>query len=230
MNTVWTIITGLAVLVTLGRLGLQVLQPVAEVLRSWLRRRELSARISVEIGGDRIELEQASSEQISQLLEAFQRMHPEDPDAATERVQAERRLIEDRASRSAAERSLAPYLPANPRRAKRLINHERLYATIAEDRGVFGGDPELTYRHLAKWVLIVEHWPRLGAALVRSPMHIGALEHAADVDELQEVLTATVPGVYASMDLVQVLRDGIPLAPVLPRLVRFEPAAQHGSS
>ena len=65
-------------------------------------------------------------------------------------------------SRENAETEMAPYLPANLRRAKRLINHQRLYALIGEQRGIFGGDPELTHRHLAQWVLIVEHWPWLG--------------------------------------------------------------------
>jgi hypothetical protein len=101
------------------------------------------------------------------------------------------RLKEYKTKRDAAEYELRPYLPANPRGAKRLINHERLYAQIAEDRGIFGGSPELTYRHLAKWVLIVEHWPRLAAALTREPGKIEALER---------------------------------LAPILGRLVRFEPA------
>lgn len=213
-------VSGAAVLFYLTRF----LKPLAQVIQAWLRRRQLNARISVEIDGDRIELENASPDDIEQLLDAFRERHPEGIGADSERTRAERRLIEYRANRSEAELWLAPYLSANPRMAKRLINHERLYTTIAEDRGVFGGDPELTHRHLAKWVLIVEHWPRLGAALVRSPGHIDALERAVDVDGLQEILVATVPGVYASTDLVQVLRDGIPLAPVLPRLVRFEPA------
>jgi hypothetical protein len=210
--------TSVAVLILVQRL----VKPLFEALRGWFRRRQLHARISIQIDGDRLELDHASSEQIEQLVQAFQERHSED----SEQAQAEQRLIEYSANRSEAERWLAPYLPANPRRAKRLLNHERLYATIAGYRGVFGGDPELTHRHLAKWVLIVEHWPRLGAALVRSPVHIQTLERATNVDELQAALTATVPGVYASTDLLQVLRDGIPLTTVLPRLVRFEPAEQ----
>jgi hypothetical protein len=210
--------TSLGFLISVQRL----VKPLFESVLGWFRRRRLHARISIQVGDDRLEMANASREQIDQLLEVFLRRNAE----GSERAQAERRLIEYSANRSEAERWLAPYLPANPRRAKRLINHERLYATIAEDRGVFGGDPELTHRHLAKWVLLVEHWPRLGAALVRGPVHIEALERATDVDELQAALTATVPGVYASTDLLQVLRDGISLAPVLPRLVRFEPAGQ----
>ena len=53
------------------------------------------------------------------------------------------RLKEYRTKRDEAEKELGPYLPANPRGAKRLINHERLYSQIAEDRHIFGGTPNL---------------------------------------------------------------------------------------
>jgi hypothetical protein len=129
--------------------------------------------------------------------------------------------------REAAERRLAAYLPANPRRAKRLINHERLYRQIGESRGIFGGDPELTYDHIARWALIVEEWPRLGAALTSDPAIMRRLETAADVTELQQKLDTQVPAVKATDELFKVLCEDrvVRLSPVLARLVRFEPAA-----
>jgi hypothetical protein len=128
--------------------------------------------------------------------------------------------------REAAERRLAVYLPANPRRAKRLINHERLYRQIGENRRIFGGDPELTYDHMARWSLIVEEWPRLSAALTRDPAIMTTLESAADTDSLQQALDVQVPGVKATDELFMVLcGDGdVRLSPVLARLVRFETA------
>jgi hypothetical protein len=126
--------------------------------------------------------------------------------------------------RDAAERELAPYLSANPRRAKRLINHERLYARISEQRSIFGGDPELSYDHLDKWVLIVEDWPRLGAALTRDPEIIVQLETAQGIAFLQTALDAAIPGVKASEPLLKVIAKAPKLSPVLARLVRFEPA------
>ena len=134
------------------------------------------------------------------------------------------RLAEYTTKRDEAERELGPYLPANPRGAKRLINHERLYVQMAEDRGIFGGDPELTYRHLAKWVLIIVHWPRLGAALTRDPDKIEALESCTDIETLQQRLSLVNPNTRATDELLRVLSKAVPLSPILGRLVRFEPS------
>jgi hypothetical protein len=137
----------------------------------------------------------------------------------------DRRLMEYKKSkRDEAEKELRPYLPANPRSAKRLINHERLYFQIAEDRDIFGGNPELTYRHLAKWVLIIEHWPRLGAALTRDPDKIQGLESCTDIKALQERLDPIDSNSQATDELLRVLSKTIALSPILGRLVRFEPA------
>jgi len=128
--------------------------------------------------------------------------------------------------RDAAERRLAAYLPANPRRAKRLLNHERLYRQIAESRNIFGGDPALTYDHITRWSLIVEEWPRLGAALTSDPAIARGLETAADIAVLQQKLDKLVPGVKATDELFTILcgTGNVRLSPVLARLVRFEPA------
>jgi hypothetical protein len=147
-------------------------------------------------------------------------------DEAHRRLAAEDlRLREYRTKRDDAERELLRYLPANPRGAKRLINHERLYVQIAEDRDIFGGNPELTYRHLAKWVLIIEHWPRLGAILNRDPDKIEILENCANVEDLRHELGLIDPNIIASDGMFSVLAEAIPLAPVIGRLVRFEPSA-----
>jgi hypothetical protein len=135
------------------------------------------------------------------------------------------RLREYKAKRDEAEYELRPYLPANPRGAKRLINHERLYVQIAEDRGIFGGSPEVTYRHLAKWILIVEHWPRLGAILTREPDKMKALENCTSVEVLQTKLKLIDPNIRATNEMFSVLGKAVPLSPVLGRLVRFEPSA-----
>jgi hypothetical protein len=141
------------------------------------------------------------------------------------------RLEEYDLSRDVTESEIAPYLPSNLRSAKRLVNHERLYALIGEYRGIFGGDPELTHRHLAKWVLIIEHWPRLGAALTREPAMMNALEEASNISELQTALDLISPGSRADDELFQVLQYGTSLSPVLARLVRFEaPRTQAGTA
>jgi hypothetical protein len=177
---------------------------VVETWRSRYRRRRLEARI-------------ASAEDVA----AFEEEDREFFALGTE----DRRLLRYRAERDEAEKELGPYLPANPRQAKRIINHERLYALIAEDRGIFGGNPELTHRHLAKWVLILEHWPRLGAALTREPAKMQEIEECLTVEMLGQVIDSLISGTQVTDELFQFLRGGVPLSSILDRLVRFEPSA-----
>lgn len=181
-------------------------------LAAWLWSRYRVRKLTLRVGGVEAELQSGNKDR------EFATLTDED-----------RRLVEyigeypeKRQEREEAEAEIGRYLPANPRGAKRIINHGRLYALIAEDRGIFGGDPELTYRHLAKWILIVEHWPRLGAALTREPSRMEAIEDCSNVEALQGAIASTAPGVHATDELFQFLRDGIPLSPVLARLVRFE--------
>ena len=175
-----------------------------EVIRSQKRRRSLKARINFAPTGEVGENEAAK---VSTSLSA-----------------EDLRLKEYRTKRDEAEAELGRYLPANPRGAKRLINHERLYGQIAEDRHIFGGEPELTHRHLVKWVLIVEHWPRLAAALTLCPDEIRTLEDCADIQSLQEKLNSFDVNIRATSELLEVLSKAVPLSPILGRLVRFEPS------
>jgi hypothetical protein len=176
--------------------------------RNERRRRSLEARTS----GDSDLL--AEADDSSELAEERGRLAAEDL-----------RLKEYRTNRDEAEHELHSYLPANPRGAKRLINHGRLYIQIAEDREIFGGSPELTYGHLAKWILIVEHWPRLGAALIRDPHKMKILENCGNTRDLQNELELIDPEIPATNEMLNVLGKAVPLSPILGRLVRFEPAA-----
>lgn len=185
-------------------------QDFAKTLWAWLRRRSLRLRI----GMLEIELGTTKPEQLSALLGAL--------------GSEDLRLLEYTVQRDEAERELASYLPDNPRRAKRLLNHERLYARIAEDRNIFGGTPELTHRHLAKWILIMERWPRLGATLTRDPSQMRVLEEASDSAALQKEVSFA--GVRATDRLFEVIHEGVLLSPILERLVRFEASASYSES
>ena len=191
----------------LGAFFIWAIITYANQSRDEKRRKSLEARIS---GDADLPSEAADS---SELAEERSRLAAEDL-----------RLKEYKTKRDEAEYEFRPYLPANPRGAKRLINHERLYVQIAEDRNIFGGNPELTYRHLAKWVLIVEHWPRLGAALTREPDKIEILENCASIEALQEELKLIDPNIRATDQMFRVFSVAIPLSPILGRLVRFEPS------
>lgn len=191
----------------LGAFSIWAIIAYANRSRDEKRRKLLEARIS----GD-ADLPSGATDS-SELAEERSRLAAEDL-----------RLKEYKTKRDEAEYELRPYLPANPRGAKRLINHERLYVQIAEDRSIFGGNPELTHRHLAKWVLIVEHWPRLGATLTREPNRIEILEDCASIEALQEELKLIDPNIRATDQMFRVFSIAIPLSPILGRLVRFEPS------
>lgn len=124
-------------------------------------------------------------------------------------------------ARDEADAEVRRYLPANPRTAKRMVNHFSLARAIAEQRGLFR-DSGLTHKHLAKWVGLSEQWPPLGAALTVTPERMTDLEAAADLPELQKTLDTLAPGTTASAELLRRLREGDPLSAVLDRLVRFE--------
>lgn len=113
--------------------------------------------------------------------------------------------------------------PLLPRAAKRMINHARLLTHIAIDRGMFGGDEELQPAHLGEWIIIRERWPELAARIGAHPEEMHQLEKLAnDGGRLVEYVGA-VDGID---DLAHLLRQKPQLAPVIERLVRFEPAPQ----
>lgn len=116
---------------------------------------------------------------------------------------------------------LRRYLPANPRTAKRMVNHASLARAIAEQRGMFR-DSAISQEHLAKWIALSEQWPALGSALTKAPHRMVELEKAASRAELQEVLDEIAPGTVASDEMRGLLKEDYPLGPVLDHLVRFE--------
>lgn len=128
-----------------------------------------------------------------------------------------------RRARGEAAAEVKRYLPPNPRTAKRMMNHLSLARAIAEERGVFT-DGTVTHQHLGKWVGISEQWPQFAAALSVTPSRIDALEAAASVAELQELVDALAPGTPDVAALYDRLNDDHPLASVLDRLVRYEGA------
>ncbi len=203
----WILVIAIAILSALAPIGWNM-------IRSRVRRRGLSARTST-VASD---LDFNEDKESSQLA------------SGPYRSSEEYRLALYRKQSNEAENELVKYLPSNPRRAKQLINHQRLYARIAEDRKVFGGKPELTHHHLAKWVLIVEEWPRLGAVLTHDPSKMSALEESSTLDGLQKSIDNSAPGIRATDELLQILHNEITISPILARLVRFEAAPSASAS
>ena len=124
-------------------------------------------------------------------------------------------------ARQDAEEEVRRYLPANPRTAKRMVNHVSLAMAIAEQRGLFDGST-ITRQHFRKWIGMSEQWPALGAALTAAPERMADLEKA-DLPALQELVGDLAPGTMCTEDLRLRLKEGVPLGDVLLHLVRFEP-------
>jgi len=142
-------------------------------------------------------------------------------------------LVEHRAQRYLVEQSplsrrvaaeVDEFLPHLPRSHKRLANHFRLQLAIAVGRGLLGGASELTHEHLAKWVVLRQQWPELGAALTFEPEKAFELERAETKTELDEALERLRLPVIGSDELFRFIQKGQKLGPVLKTFVTLEPA------
>jgi KAP family P-loop domain len=100
--------------------------------------------------------------------------------------------------------------PALPREAKRSFNHAQLMTEIARARRMFGGAPELTPAHLAKWLVLREQCPAVARRIAR---------------ELEQ-LSRPTPGSPEEYDheIDEYLAGDPCLADVIERLVYFQPA------
>ena len=117
----------------------------------------------------------------------------------------------DSAEFRAVETFIVENPPVLPREAKRSFNHAQLLTEIARAREMFGGEPELTPAHLAKWLVLREQWPALGREIAVEPERLTDLESRNGGPEVP-------PEVY------ELLRRGPRLSAVIERLVYFQPA------
>jgi hypothetical protein len=126
-----------------------------------------------------------------------------------------------RVARRDAENMVRNYLPANPRIAKRMVNHASLALAIAKQRGLFE-KRRVTEAHLGKWVGISVQWSGVAAALTTKPDRIVELEDCVDLTVLQEALDRLAPGSIASAELQRRLSESPTLRDVLHSLIRYE--------
>jgi len=117
-------------------------------------------------------------------------------------------------------------MPPLPRNAKRLINRLRLLIFIAQERGMFGGTPELTPQHIGKWAVLRERWPELAQALAGYPGGMTELEALAGAgpNAFGDQLKTLVPPLAGDQDLQGYCQSSTKLGPVMERLIHFEPA------
>ena len=185
-----------------------VLLPVAIALGVWSRRLRKRQRERREDLRDQIEELKGQQLTPEQIEHEVAQKTPEVPGQG-------RALISDLVSSSFldsdefrdVERFIVNNPPALPREAKRSFNHAQLMTEIARARHMFGGVPELTPAHLAKWLVLREQWPAIARAAARDPELLMELESKNEDPELRELLG----------------RDPR-LGDVVERLVYFQPA------
>jgi hypothetical protein len=123
------------------------------------------------------------------------------------------------------------YVDPYPRHAKRFLNRLRLLLYVAHERGMFSGVPALTPRHVAKWAVLCERWPLLATSLSTHPHMMLDLEVEPSKPEgggekFVNALSWLAPEYRRDSWLPSFLWSQPKLAPIIERLVRFEPAPQ----
>jgi hypothetical protein len=133
------------------------------------------------------------------------------------------RYLEDESEiQREAEDEVMRHLEPMPRHAKRLLNRLRLLLFVAHERKMFGGSPELSSRHIAKWVVLGERWPELAQIVCTNPEIMRRLE---SVKKHDLVIKERVP-LYENDKALRrfcLSRFTIKLWPVIGRIVEFTP-------
>ncbi|RSM41447.1 hypothetical protein DMA12_24305 [Amycolatopsis balhimycina DSM 5908] len=179
------------------------------------------AAVALDQGGSVVaqEVRSKAAEEAVLATEGPDQVDTDGSDVSAVQVDAQLAYRYQRA-RQDAEDEVRSYLPANPRTAKRMVNHISLGIAIAEQRGLFDS-PTITRQHLRKWIGISEQWPALATALTAAPERIADLEKAG-LPELRRLIDELAPGTLCSDELRLRLKEGVPLGDILPQLVQFE--------
>jgi hypothetical protein len=178
-----------------------------------------------EIDHDIRQVVNAGATTVDEVMKALLAEHLKPQRRELARQRAQRILADESPRRTQAESEIKQHLPTLPRSAKRLFNHLRVLLVIAEQKQMFGGQPELQGNHLGKWAVLLERWPELGSALAGDPGQLAKLEAATSIDDLSARLGPAVPTSVVSQELLAFLKSPTKLAPVVKRLVYFQPAA-----
>jgi len=124
-----------------------------------------------------------------------------------------------------AEEEVMDFLPPLPRNAKRLLNRLRFLLFVAYARRMFGGEPDLNVKHIAKWAVLSERWPELAQVLSESPEEMKELEgRSKEPAEFYNRVKELAALYQDDVDLLFFVRSGVRLGNVLSRLVHFDRA------
>ncbi len=175
--------------------------------------KEIEARLPV-AGRDFASIERAVTASLGSSLEAALA-----EDLVRERIQ--RRLSNDSEVMMEAEAEVMTYVEPLPRHAKRILNRLRLLIYIAHEREMFGGEPNLSPRHIGKWAVLCERWPELAQALCVQPEMMARLEQDS---QYEGAVNEVVPFYGNDVVLRNFCLSGERLAIVINRIVHFTAA------
>jgi hypothetical protein len=194
------------------------------------------------VGAFRDRSRRDTAERIDQQIQSMAQAGEQDPGALRDAVlrsdivkegktqlvdqRVQRLLTDEYVLRQQAESEIVAFLPPLPRNAKRVLNHLRVLLTIAIGREMFGGEPELEAKHLAKWIVLSERWPEIMWAVAQDPHVMKTLEAARDVNELRAVMDLQGIRARGLDELVSFLQGETKLEGVAERLAFFEPATR----
>ena len=193
-------------------------------VRESTRRQRIDAQIK-----ERITAGERDFSQVEAYVRAVNSAWGNDPAAeglVRERLQ---RYLEDESElQREAEDEVMRHLEPMPRHAKRLLNRLRLLLFIAHERRMFGGNPELTSRHIGKWAVLGERWPELLQAVSRDPNIMKRLEKSATHEA---VVKERAPYYEDNKALRRfcLSRTGVKLWPVVRRILEFAPSTTRRS-
>jgi hypothetical protein len=188
-------------------------------------RREIDGKIDQRMGSGERNLAFIEKEVMEDLKGAM-------PDTMLEDLVRERiqhRLSDDSEFMKEAQAEVMDYVEPLPRHAKRLLNRLRLLLFVAHERGMFGGNPALSPRHIGKWAVLCERWPELAQALSINPKIMAGLENVATHGA---TVRMAAPMYAGDAVLGQFFEPGnrTKLADVMERVVRCAPSDASGTT
>jgi hypothetical protein len=199
-----------------GSIGVSVVASIASglsMVRARRRSREIDEVIESSVRGG------AAQDELKEQVR--RKVDPAAREIADKHV--ETYLLHEAKEAQEVERIVLAHIAVLPREAKRVLNHARLLTLIARRRRIFGGDPELTPAHLGKWIVLSERWLPLANRIKDDPALMERLDGARGAALRTSLEALSVPA-SSSSELERLLNAPPPLADVIERLLRFDPA------
>lgn len=218
---------GLAIFIVLFVVGLAIVilagNATFESIRQFLRRRRartLSEKVDASIQMSGVE---GQADPDVAMADLNTKNLPPEASYSLVQQRLQRYLVTQSEARVIAEEEVLRALPSTPREAKRLFNHLHLLLAVAFNRRILSQHSQLSARHLARWLILQERWPKLATVLVAEPKLIESLEVCNSLAELRDGVRPYDDTIRVTKDMFEHLRLEPALASVLETLIRETP-------